>query len=59
MCQETLESRWDPKDKRIYVPEELRGDSAEVAETLPEVDPEQQQQEQGNTAADVSGECPT
>ncbi|MED6119564.1 hypothetical protein PIB30_012751 [Stylosanthes scabra] len=54
MCQETLE---DPKGKRIYVPEELRGDDAEVAETLPEVDPEQQ--EQGNTAAGVSGECPT
>ncbi|MED6206437.1 hypothetical protein PIB30_026647 [Stylosanthes scabra] len=54
----TLKTRWDPKGKRIYVPEELRGDGAEVAETLPEVDPEQQQ-EQGNTAADVSGECPT
>ncbi|MED6158320.1 hypothetical protein PIB30_031738 [Stylosanthes scabra] len=55
----TLKTRWDPKGKRIYVPEELRGDGAEVAETLPEVDPEQQQQEQGNTAADVSGEYPT
>ncbi|MED6105902.1 hypothetical protein PIB30_000030 [Stylosanthes scabra] len=49
-CQETLE--------RIYVPEELRGDGAEVAETLPEVDPEQQQQEQGNIAADVRGNAP-
>ncbi|MED6144972.1 hypothetical protein PIB30_020442 [Stylosanthes scabra] len=55
----TLKTRWDLKGKRIYVPEELRGDGAEVAETLPEVDPEQQQQEQGNAAADVSGECPT
>ncbi|MED6182449.1 hypothetical protein PIB30_028440 [Stylosanthes scabra] len=55
----TLKTRWDPKGKRIYVPDELRGDGAEVAETLPEVDPEQQQQEQGSTAADVSGECPT
>ncbi|MED6147857.1 hypothetical protein PIB30_047847 [Stylosanthes scabra] len=49
----TLKTRWDPKGKRIYVPEELRGDGAEVAKTLPEVDPEQQQQEQGNTTADV------
>ncbi|MED6205865.1 hypothetical protein PIB30_021657 [Stylosanthes scabra] len=55
----TLKTRWDLKGKRIYVPEELSGDGAEVAETLPEVDPEQQQQEQGNTAADVRGECPT
>ncbi|MED6156890.1 hypothetical protein PIB30_018636 [Stylosanthes scabra] len=53
------QTRWDPKGKRIYVPEELRGDGVEVAKTLPEVDPEQQQQEQGNTAVDVSGECPT
>ncbi|MED6223303.1 hypothetical protein PIB30_072662 [Stylosanthes scabra] len=54
----TLKTRWDPKGKRIYVPEELIGDGAGVAETLPEVVPEQQQ-EQGNTTADVSGECPT
>ncbi|MED6112999.1 hypothetical protein PIB30_066981 [Stylosanthes scabra] len=50
----TLKNRWDPKGKRIYVPEELRGDGAQVAETLPEVDPEQQQQEQGSTAANLS-----
>ncbi|MED6132130.1 hypothetical protein PIB30_016342 [Stylosanthes scabra] len=37
----TLKTRWDPKGKKIYVPEELRGDGAEVAKTLPEVDPEQ------------------
>ncbi|MED6191578.1 hypothetical protein PIB30_001310 [Stylosanthes scabra] len=54
-----LKTRWDSKGKRIYVPEELRGDGAEVAKTLPEMDPEQQQQEQGSTAAYVSGECPT
>ncbi|MED6207610.1 hypothetical protein PIB30_037307 [Stylosanthes scabra] len=54
----TLKTRWDPKGKRIHVPGELLGDGAEVSETLPEVVPEQQQG-QGNTAADVSGECPT
>ncbi|MED6169289.1 hypothetical protein PIB30_020083 [Stylosanthes scabra] len=54
----TLKTHWDPKCKRIHVPEELLGDGAEVAETLPEVVPEQQQ-EQGNPSAGVSGECPT
>ncbi|MED6113253.1 hypothetical protein PIB30_069091 [Stylosanthes scabra] len=51
----TLKTRWDPKGRRIHVPEELLGDGAEVVETLPEVVPEQQQ-EQGNA---LSGECPT
>ncbi|MED6124224.1 hypothetical protein PIB30_057069 [Stylosanthes scabra] len=54
----TLKTHWDPKGKRIYVPEELLGDGTEVVETLPEVVPEQQQ-EQGNMADDVSGEYPT
>ncbi|MED6133862.1 hypothetical protein PIB30_032211 [Stylosanthes scabra] len=54
----TLKTRWDPKGKRIHVPEELLGDGAEVAETLPEVVPEHQQ-EQGNASAGVSGECLT
>ncbi|MED6112106.1 hypothetical protein PIB30_058711 [Stylosanthes scabra] len=54
----TLKTRWDPKGKRIHVPEELLGDGAEVAETLPEVVPEQQQ-EQGIASAGVSGEFPT
>ncbi|MED6203799.1 hypothetical protein PIB30_003091 [Stylosanthes scabra] len=53
-----LKTRWDPKGKRIHVPEELLGGGAEVAETLPEVVPKQQQ-EQGNMAVSVSGECPT
>ncbi|MED6121598.1 hypothetical protein PIB30_031703 [Stylosanthes scabra] len=52
----TLKTRWDSKGRRIHVPEELLGDGAEVVETLPEVVPEeQQQQEQGNA---LSGECP-
>ncbi|MED6158785.1 hypothetical protein PIB30_035989 [Stylosanthes scabra] len=54
----TLKTCWDLKGKRIHVPEQLLGDDAEVAETLPEVVPEQQQ-ERGNTSAGVSGECPT
>ncbi|MED6192427.1 hypothetical protein PIB30_010060 [Stylosanthes scabra] len=49
----TSKTRWDPKGKRIYVPEELLGDGAEVPETLPGVVPEQQQ-EQGNTTVDSS-----
>ncbi|MED6118523.1 hypothetical protein PIB30_003740 [Stylosanthes scabra] len=54
----TLKTRWDPKGGRIHVPAELLGDGAKVAETLPEVVPEQQR-EQGNASAGVSGECPT
>ncbi|MED6158730.1 hypothetical protein PIB30_035458 [Stylosanthes scabra] len=41
----TLKTRWDPKGRRIHVPEELLGDDAEVAETLPEAVLEQQEQE--------------
>ncbi|MED6151627.1 hypothetical protein PIB30_084285 [Stylosanthes scabra] len=40
----TLKTRWDPKGKRIHVPEKLLGDGAKVAETLPEVVPEHQQE---------------
>ncbi|MED6149656.1 hypothetical protein PIB30_064669 [Stylosanthes scabra] len=40
----TLKTRWDPKGKRIYVLEELLGDGVGVAETLPEVVLEQQQE---------------
>ncbi|MED6144538.1 hypothetical protein PIB30_016583 [Stylosanthes scabra] len=54
----TLKTHWDPKGTRIHVPGELLGDGAEVAETLPEVVPEQQQ-EQGDAPVGVSGECPT
>ncbi|MED6107700.1 hypothetical protein PIB30_016531 [Stylosanthes scabra] len=54
----TLKTRWDPKRKRIHVPGECLGDCAEVAEALPEVVPEQQQ-EQGDALAGASGECPT
>ncbi|MED6219890.1 hypothetical protein PIB30_040011 [Stylosanthes scabra] len=38
----TLRTHWDLKGRRTHVPEELLGDGAEVAETLPEVVPEQQ-----------------
>ncbi|MED6111173.1 hypothetical protein PIB30_049977 [Stylosanthes scabra] len=50
-----LKTRWDLKGRRIYVPEELLGDDAEVAETLPEAGIEQQP-EQGNVVGD-GGEC--
>ncbi|MED6207490.1 hypothetical protein PIB30_036263 [Stylosanthes scabra] len=55
----TLKTRWDPKGRRIHVPEELLGDDAEVAETFPEVVREQQQQEQGNASSGGGGGCPT
>ncbi|MED6123871.1 hypothetical protein PIB30_053613 [Stylosanthes scabra] len=56
----TLKTRWDPKGRRIYVPEELLGDDAEVAKTLPKVVEKQQQQpEQGNASGTSGGECPT
>ncbi|MED6143952.1 hypothetical protein PIB30_010906 [Stylosanthes scabra] len=64
MCQETLEivldqTCWDPKSRRIYIPEELLGDDAEVAETLPEAVVKQQQQpEQGNASGASGGEYP-
>ncbi|MED6167225.1 hypothetical protein PIB30_000474 [Stylosanthes scabra] len=40
----TLKTRWDLKGKRIHVPGELLGGGAKVAETLPEVVSEQQQE---------------
>ncbi|MED6154866.1 hypothetical protein PIB30_000368 [Stylosanthes scabra] len=54
----TLKTRWDPKSRRIHVPEELLGDVAEVAKTLVGEDVGQQQPEQGGVVG-VSGECPT
>ncbi|MED6169821.1 hypothetical protein PIB30_024793 [Stylosanthes scabra] len=54
----TVKTRWDPKGKRIHVPEELLGNGAGVAETLPEV-VLKQQEEQENASARVSRECPT
>ncbi|MED6170148.1 hypothetical protein PIB30_028128 [Stylosanthes scabra] len=55
-----LKTRWDPKGRRIYIPEELLGNGADAAETLPEaVVGQQQQLEQGNASSADSGECPT
>ncbi|MED6158732.1 hypothetical protein PIB30_035460 [Stylosanthes scabra] len=60
MCQETLETRWDSKGRKIYIPEELLGNDAEVAETPLEAVVEQQQQpELGNASGVGGGECPT
>ncbi|MED6137664.1 hypothetical protein PIB30_067041 [Stylosanthes scabra] len=55
-----LKTRWDPKGRRIYIPEKLLDDGAEAEETLPEVVVGQQQQpEQGNASGAGGGECPS
>ncbi|MED6180770.1 hypothetical protein PIB30_013398 [Stylosanthes scabra] len=71
MCQETLEivldqSRWDPKGRRIYVPEGSSSGDVDMAEASPVVDQEQQSavtdqvpQSEGGEQVVGSGECPT
>ncbi|MED6189671.1 hypothetical protein PIB30_098353 [Stylosanthes scabra] len=74
-CAINLKSRWDPKGRRIYVPEEASGDDLDMAEVPPEVDHEQQPGETGTNlqlgateqvpqpevgdGVDGGGECPT
>ncbi|MED6215848.1 hypothetical protein PIB30_001987 [Stylosanthes scabra] len=59
----TLKSRWDPKGRRIFVPQESNGEEPPLAEeVVPEQRPEPTVQASQPTAGDVagvSGECPT
>ncbi|MED6205373.1 hypothetical protein PIB30_016959 [Stylosanthes scabra] len=64
-----LKSRWDPKGRRIYVPEEASDNDSEVAEVPPQVGvveskqqpevTEQVQQAEPRDVAGDGGECPT
>ncbi|MED6222270.1 hypothetical protein PIB30_062744 [Stylosanthes scabra] len=59
----TLKSRWDPKGRRIFVPQEseVEGELPSVEEIAPEQDPVIAAQTSQPEAADVaagSGECP-
>ncbi|MED6109146.1 hypothetical protein PIB30_030931 [Stylosanthes scabra] len=57
------ESRWDPKGRRIFVPQESDGEEPPLAEeVVPEQHPEstvQVSQLAAGDVAGVSGECPT
>ncbi|MED6181517.1 hypothetical protein PIB30_019945 [Stylosanthes scabra] len=57
------ESRWDPKGRRIFVPQESdEGEPSRVAEAVPEQCPEptvQASQSAAGDAAGVGGGCPT
>ncbi|MED6180483.1 hypothetical protein PIB30_010698 [Stylosanthes scabra] len=59
----TLKSRWDPKGRRIFVPQESEGEEPPlVEEVVPEQRPEptvQSSQPAAGDMAGVSGECPT
>ncbi|MED6122142.1 hypothetical protein PIB30_037023 [Stylosanthes scabra] len=59
----TLKSRWDPKGKRIFVPQEseVEGELPSAEEIVPEQDPvgaAQTLQPEAGDAAGGSGECP-
>ncbi|MED6122120.1 hypothetical protein PIB30_036825 [Stylosanthes scabra] len=60
----TLKSRWDPKGRRIFVPQEfeVEGELPFAEEIAPEQDPvvaAQTSQPEAGDAAGGSGECPT
>ncbi|MED6171382.1 hypothetical protein PIB30_040244 [Stylosanthes scabra] len=60
----TLKSRWDPKGRRIFVPQEsdVEEDHPQAEEIVPEQHPgvtTQASQPAAGDAAGVSGECPT
>ncbi|MED6215754.1 hypothetical protein PIB30_001375 [Stylosanthes scabra] len=60
----TLKSRWDPKGRRIFVPQEseVEGELPSTGEIAPEQDPvvaAQSSQPEAGEAAGGSGECPT
>ncbi|MED6146880.1 hypothetical protein PIB30_038832 [Stylosanthes scabra] len=60
----TLKSRWDPKGRRIFVPQEseVEGELPSTEEIAPEQDPvvaAQTSQPEAGDAAGGSGECPT
>ncbi|MED6131284.1 hypothetical protein PIB30_008323 [Stylosanthes scabra] len=56
----TLKTHWDPKGKRIHIPNEAPNGDVEAVEALPEVTPEQQLEQQlEQEAVGDSGECPT
>ncbi|MED6111512.1 hypothetical protein PIB30_052953 [Stylosanthes scabra] len=60
----TLKSRWDPKGRRIYVPQEsnVEEEPPQTEEVVPEQRPEattQASQPAAGDVAGVSGECPT
>ncbi|MED6148749.1 hypothetical protein PIB30_055803 [Stylosanthes scabra] len=60
----TLKSRWDPKGRRIFVPQEseVEGELPSAEEIVPERDPVAAAQSSQPEAGDVaggSGECPT
>ncbi|MED6163910.1 hypothetical protein PIB30_084670 [Stylosanthes scabra] len=60
----TLKSRWDPKGRRIFVPQEseVEGKLPSAEEIAPEQDPvvaAQTSQPEAGDAAGGSGECPT
>ncbi|MED6169986.1 hypothetical protein PIB30_026300 [Stylosanthes scabra] len=60
----TLKSRWDPKGRRIFVPQEseVEGELPSAEEIAPEQDPvvaAQTSQPEAGDAAGGSGECPT
>ncbi|MED6109175.1 hypothetical protein PIB30_031177 [Stylosanthes scabra] len=60
----TLKSRWDPKGRRIFVPQEseVEGELPSAEEIVPERDPvvtAQSSQPEAGDAAGGSGECPT
>ncbi|MED6111871.1 hypothetical protein PIB30_056356 [Stylosanthes scabra] len=53
----SLKSRWDPKGRRIYVPEGAAGGDVNMAKASPEVD--QEQQPEAGDRVDGGGECPS
>ncbi|MED6194590.1 hypothetical protein PIB30_029968 [Stylosanthes scabra] len=64
MCQETLDSRWDPKGRRIFVPREsdVEEEPPQAQEVVPEQRPEATTQASQPVTGDVagaSGACPT